>query len=161
MSKSKIRYLVLILSVFLMGIIVPFVPALHMVEIFILSIPILICLSMCLLLLPVALISKNKKGIKILGLSTSLIILFISSQLLSSYTVEKYQKYRCNKLINELETFKNTNNYYPEHLRKPIKGVKYSLLEKDGYELSFECGFFVTEIFYSKQGKWERHGFLN
>jgi len=161
MSKNKKRYLVLILSVFLIGIIVPFVPALHMVEIFILSIPILICLSMCLLLLPVALISKNKKGIKILGLSTSLIILFISSQLLSSYTVEKYQKYRCNKLINELETFKNTNNYYSENLRKPIKGVKYSLLKKNEYELSFECGFFVTEIFYSKQGKWERHGFLN
>jgi ABC-type multidrug transport system permease subunit len=159
MSKNKIRYLVLTLSIFLIGIVIPFIPALHMFEIFILSMPILICFSMCLLLLPVALISKNKKGIKFLSLFLSLILLFISSQLLSGYTVEKYQKYRCNKLIKELDTFKNTNDYYPENLKKSIIGIEYSLLEKDEYELAFECGFFVTEKFNSKQDKWERRGF--
>jgi len=160
MSKNKIFYILLIGGVIFLGIITPFVPVIHIFEMFFLLVPLFLCFAVCLFVLFFGLISKNRKQKKYSLLILNVIILFISTQLLSAYSVNKFQKHRCKKLISNLEIYKIEHKCYPESLSNElnIKGIEYTLLTCEEYKLEFERGFLVREVFTNKNKIWNSYG---
>lgn len=161
MQRNKRIYIVLLLlGVFILGIVTPFVPAIHVTVMFYLLIPMLFCFIFSLVFLLVGLIFKDKKTTKMFLFVLVVLVLFQSAQLLSVYSVDRFQKYRSKKLIDKLKLYKAEHHSYPDTLKNEfkIRGVKYILLENGEYILEFERGFFVREVFTSKDGTWRSYG---
>jgi len=151
-------YILLNLTLLLVGVIVPFTP-LCILEVFFLLIPMKLYALIFIFLLLFGLIRFNKSIIVSSVRFLLPLVIFVSSQILSCFFVEKYQKFQCNKLIVKLEKYKQINNIYPESLNNDmtLKGINYRSLE-NGYELSFGRGFLVSEVYNSTQKIWESYG---
>lgn len=149
-SKQKLVFFI----TFLIGIVVPFVPKLAIIEVFFLIIPFAIAFIITLIMLIFTLFKKNRNRRD--AIFTFLIIpIFVLSQFFSGFIVDKIQRIRCESLINEIE--KKTENL-PENYDLSF-GIEYKKLKHNrGFELKYSKGFLVTEIYNSENKSWTSYG---
>lgn len=157
-EKKKLHITILVL----IGIFSAFIPftSLFVFELVIL-IPLSILVIFCLLIFFVILITgdkaKRKYPFKILLPILLPLILSAIIQLISIYSVEKYNNYRAKTLIEKLEEYKSRNNYYPKVLDKDmsISGIYYYYSQTDNeYSLSFNRDFLNDKVYDSKIKEW-------
>ena len=154
MKKSK---MILIFVIILIGIVVPFIPSFVVIEMFFLLIPFAIFGIATLIYLLVSLANKKMDSRKALYVF-SILPIFIISQLVSGFVVDKIQRFRSTQIIAEIEQLKTEKGKVPEQYEL-IAGLEYLKLKDDeNYVIKYSRGFMVTEKYYSENGKWRSFG---
>lgn len=143
--------------VFIVGIILPHIPYLVIIEMFyllrLLSF-IFIFFAICLV---VSFFDKKTNTRNAIFLSF-LIPLFISSQILSGIIVDKLQRFRSKNAIEEIERIKSETDSYPEKYDLSF-GIEYNKgMEGDEFTVKYSRGFMVTEVYSSKSKVWVNYG---
>lgn len=153
MKQQKI----IIFSTIIIGIIVPFVPYLTIIQMFFLLIPFVIIFAVSLIYLLRNLLTKKANTHKTLFVF-SILPIFIISQLLSGFTVDKIQKLRSNRIIYEIEKIKSETGNLPEKYEL-FGGIKYTKnKEEESYVIEYTRGFMVIEKYQSKYKHWRSYG---
>ncbi len=148
---SRKRFLI---GIFLVGLIIPFIPIVAFAEVFFGIIPFALIIIFGIIYTVISIIQKKE-------LKNALFILlvvpfFVSTQLLSGFLVNKVQRYRSEYIIAEIEQFRLNRGFYPEKYDAKF-GIEYSK-ELDNYKLEYSRGFSVTEKFYSNIRTWKSYG---
>ena len=152
-QKKKI----IIFSIILIGIIVPFVPYLTVIQMFFLLIPFAIFFVVTLIYLIISLLTKNANTQKALFVF-SMLPVFILSQLLSGFTVDKIQRLRSNRIISEIEKIKSETGNLPEKYEL-FGGIDYIKIKgEESFVIEYSRGFMVTEKYQSKYNHWRSYG---
>ena len=145
------KYVFIVLMV--VGFILPFIDYLTIIEMFFLLIPFGIIVIASLIYLIVSLFIEKLDTRK--SLYFFLIIpVFALSQLFSGFSVDKIQRYRSTKIINELETW----GKIPDNFDLKF-GLEYRKSEAETkYTISYTRGFMVTKKYDSKTKEWKSYG---
>lgn len=148
---------IILLSAFLFGLVVPFIPLFALIEIFFLLIPFAIIFVLTLAYLVVNLMDKKEGSNK--AIFVSLILpTFILSQLLSGFFIGKIQRFRSDKIIAELEQIRHKTGYLPERYGLTA-GIEYTRLhDNEHFIIQYSRGFMVTEKYNSANKNWESYG---
>ncbi len=147
----------LIIIIVLIGIIIPFVPYVHVVQMFFLLIPYAIIIIVSAIYLIVSLFNKKKNSWEI-AFKTSLLPIFIATQLFSGFAVDKIQRKRSELIIRDIELIKQQTNQYPENFNTRL-GIAYKKDNKRNcYQIMYSRGFFVTEKYSSETRVWKSFG---
>ena len=154
MNKNK---KITILIITLLGIIIPFIPYLTIIEMFFLLIPFAIFFAVTLIYLIISLLNKNLNTQKALFVF-SILPIFVLSQLLSGFTVDKIQRIRSNRIISEIEKLKSETGNLPEKYDL-IAGIEYiKINDEENFVIKYSRGFMVTEKYESKYNNWKSYG---
>jgi hypothetical protein len=154
LRKNPIKFIWI--SAIIFGIITPFIGYFVAFQMFFLLIPFGIILLVSVLLFIINFIRYKKKTFKLR--STKIILLlpvFLFMQLFSTYIVDKTQRLRSEQIINKLE---NSKNIYPNSLNTTF-GIQYSKnKDSNNFEIEYERGFFVREVYSSEHKSWQSYG---
>ena len=154
MNKNKKIILLVLIAI---GIIVPFVPTLMAIEMFFLLIPFAIIFGMSLIWLIVSFLNKNLNSQKALFIF-SILPIFLFSQILSGFTVDKIQKFRSIRIISEIERLKFENGILPNKFEL-IAGIHYTKKKnKEHFRIEYSRGFMITKKYDSENKKWKSYG---
>lgn len=154
MKKSK---MILIFVIILIGIVVPFIPSFVVIEMFFLLIPFAIFGIATLIYMLVSFANEKMNSRKALFVF-SILPIFIISQLISGFVVDKIQRFRSNQIIAEIEQQKTETGILPDNYDLNV-GLEYSKIKDDeNYVIKYSRGFMVTEKYYSENEKWGSFG---
>ncbi|MBK9763055.1 MAG: hypothetical protein IPO87_06765 [Flavobacteriales bacterium] len=103
---------ILLTSIFLFGLAVPFIPSLTVIEMFFLLIPFAVIFAVTLIYLILSLLNKQMNSRNAM-FAFSIVPTFVIAQLLASFSVDKVQRYRSNHIITELEHIKSATGELP------------------------------------------------
>ncbi len=142
----------IIATCILSGAVIPFIDYLVVIELFFLLIPLVLSLFISLAYLFGGLIFKRQSDKKALFLS-SLIPIFIASQVLSVYTVDIVQRSRSERIIKEIEL----NQSLPSN-RETLGIVIMSTGQSNAFQITYSRGFMIREIYSSSSRSWESIG---
>ena len=152
MSKKLLLFVTVIA-----GLIIPFVPALTIIEVFYLLIPFALAFIVSLVCLLFSLISTGVSTRKTLFIF-SILPSFILSQIASGMIVNKIQRLRSEEVIKDVEKIYFETKGLPEQHDTSL-GIHYQRFkEKTGFKISYSSGFMVTEIYNSNDKTWESLG---
>ena len=142
--------------VIILGLITPFIDSFVVIQMFYLLIPFGIILIFSLLIFVINLIKLHKKIFTKKSTFLALIIpIFLLSQVISTVSIDPIQRFRSQKIINELE---KKHSDYPETLDLNF-GIKYKKIKNENnFELEYNRGFFVREVYQSELKKWASFG---
>jgi len=154
-DKSKIWKLIFSV-IMILGFITPFIDYFVVIQMFYLLIPFGIIILFSIIIFIANLLKFKKNAFKQnLTLLTFLIPLFLLCQIFSTIVVDKIQRKRSEKIIVNLQ---EEREKYPEDLNTAF-GIKYSKIKNSNdYELKYNRGFFVREIYDSNSKKWKSYG---
>ena len=151
--NKKIALLIIIL----IGIVVPFIPSLTVIEMFFLLIPFAVIFVVTLIYLIVSLINENIDNGKALFIF-SILPIFIISQIVSGFTVDNIQRVRSNLIISELEQIKSEKGILPEKYDM-IAGIEYvRTKDNEHFVIKYSHGFMVTGKYESENKNWKSYG---
>ena len=112
---------------------------------------------MTLVYLTISLLNKNINTRRALFIF-SILPVFIVSQLLSGFTVNKIQRVRSNRIISELEKIKFEKGIFPKKYDL-IAGIKYiKMKDNEHFVIKYSRGFMVTEKYSSEKKNWRSYG---
>jgi len=155
MLKKNI-YNFIFLLVIILGIITPFIDYFVAIQMFYLLIPCGVILLVSIFLFIYNLL-RHKQNI-FRHTSTKIILIlpaFLFMQILSTYAVDKIQRFRSEQIIRNLV---HNKNYYPNSTHKTL-GIEYKKSPNSiHFEIKYERGFFVREIYDSQKKSWESYG---
>lgn len=145
-----------LLTVMLLGLALPFIPMLAIVELLLWApIGIIIILTFTYLLL--ALANKNLNTQKAFFVFLILPV-FIGAQFLSVYVVNKIQRFRSEQIIAEVEKMKSKAGKFPNEYIL-TGGIKYTKWKNSlNYTIEYSRGFMINERYSSENKKWESYG---
>ena len=154
-NKSKLWSLIF-LTITVVGAVTPFIDYFVVIQMFYLLIPFGIILIFSALTFVINLIKFKKNVFKQnLTLYALIIPTFLTSQIISTFFIDKIQRFRSEKIISKLE---DNQSEYPKTLNSNF-GIKYMKLKNENtFELEYNRGFFVREVYQSKDKKWESFG---
>ncbi|MCW3161797.1 hypothetical protein [Chryseobacterium oryctis] len=155
--KNKFQIWKLLFSLIIVfGFVTPFIDNFVTIQVFFLIIPFGIILIFSIIIFIVNLFKFKKEIFNQSSMKLILVIpIFLLCQIVSSFTVNKIQKIRCEKIITKLQ--KRSENF-PETLETNF-GIEYKKSKfSNNYELKYETGFFVREIFSSENRDWKSYG---
>jgi hypothetical protein len=135
----------------------PFIDFLVGIEIFYLLVPLTISLFASIALL-IGYLIWNRTRLKqsILGLFA--VPLFILGQILSTWTVNKIQRFRSELVIKEIEGIVSLTNQIPNDYHTTY-GIEFSKLQTDNqFVIKYSRGFMTTEVYSSEQKTWRSQG---
>lgn len=148
---------IILFIVFTIGLIIPFIPALTVIEMFFLLIPFAIIFVATLIYLVVSIFSSTINSHNALYIFSILPVLLLS-QLVSGFTVDKIQRARSELVIQNIQQIKSKTGNYPEKYNVPV-GIEYHKSINDtNFVISYSRGFMVIEKFNSDNGKWISYG---
>ncbi len=148
---------VILLIIGIIGLIVPFVPYLTILEMFFFIIPFAIIFITTLIYLTISFLNKNLNSRKAIFVF-SILPTFIFSQLLSGFTVDKIQRFRSKKVIEEVEEHRAKTGELPDYIKTQF-GIEYNRMnDKKNFLISYSRGFMVTEKYQSKYKHWRSCG---
>jgi hypothetical protein len=144
------------IAIFAFGTIVPFVDYLVVIQIFYLLIPFSILFLGSLIYLIVSLFSRTMRSSNLLYIAC-LVPVFIVSQFISTYAVDKIQRYKAELLIKKMESVTTAgglpNNYDTSF------GIEFQKLDnQDNFKISYPSGFMVREVYDSSVKSWKSYG---
>jgi hypothetical protein len=155
MSKNYIFKMIL-LVVIVLGIITPYINYFVAIEIFYLLIPFGMTLIASVIIFPFCLIKYKKNTFQNTSVKViALLPIFIIMQLVSTYLVDKIQRFRSEQIITNLESGKKI---YPEKLSTYYGINYYKIRNSNAFTLKYDRGFFVREIYSSENKKWKSYG---
>lgn len=151
-KKSNLIYIIS----FLFGIITPFVTAIIVIEFFYIGIFLPFLLVISVLILLVNIINNKKKNFfsKETTKIAFVLPIFIFSQILSSFIVDKIQRFRSNLIISKIQNKEIEISSTP----KRNIGIEYQKLKNNDFVIKYGRGFFVTEIYYDSEKEWKSYG---
>ncbi|MBD0257837.1 MAG: hypothetical protein ICV83_19150 [Cytophagales bacterium] len=93
----------------------------------------------------------------------SVIIIFVVSPFLSTWVIDKFNKYRGEALIEQIELYRKYKGHYPHNVRalddNRLLLLTYSYHSKtEYYSISFKNGGMITTKFDSRIRKWVDYG---
>lgn len=140
----------------ILGIIIPYIDYFVVIQMFFLLIP-FAGILLCSFVLFILNFIKYKKAV--FNLTSTKIItllpLFLLMQTISTVIVDKVQKFRSEQIIFSLE---NNKKSYPNELSTAY-GIKYNRFkDSNNFNLEYERGFFVREVYDSQKKSWESYG---
>jgi|GEM_PF-1890988 len=148
---------IILLTILLFGLVVPFIPSLVVMEMFFLLPVFAIVFAVTLIYLIVSLLNKQMDSHKAMFVFC-ILPTFILAQLLAGFTIDKIQRFRSNYIIAKLEQIKNETGVLPEQYEL-LAGIKYKRLDdKKHFILEYSRGFMVTEKYHSENENWKSHG---
>jgi len=131
-------------TIFSIGLVVPFVSYLTVIEMFFLLIPFAIIFVVTSIYLTVSILNKKLNSRKAIFIF-SILPIFIISQLLSGFTVDKIQRLRSSHIISEIEKIKTETGMIPEKYDLEL-GIEYiKMKNKNSFVIEYSRGFMVTE----------------
>lgn len=146
-----------ILIIVLLGIIIPFISYLTVIEMFFLLIPFAVFFVVTLICLIISLLNKNLNSKKALFIF-SILPIFVLSQVLSGFTVDKIQRIRSNRIISEIEKLKSETGNLPENYDL-FAGIEYIKINgEENFVIKYSRGFLITEKYESKYNLWRSYG---
>ncbi len=92
------------------------------------------------------------------------IVIFVGSPFLSIWVMDKFNKYRGEALIEQLEQYRKDKGHYPPYIKALNNGSKPVLLtytynsRADHYSISFKKSGVITTRFSSRARKWVDYG---
>ncbi|MCD9014431.1 hypothetical protein [Parachryseolinea silvisoli] len=148
---------IIIICIFVLGLVFPFIDYLVVVETFFLLIPLAILLFASVALLIGYLFwdrTKLKRSIYFI----LAVPIFIAAQFISTWTVDEVQRLRSEFIIKEIESITTQIGQIPD--RYPLTyGIKFSKIEdKNEFTLVYSRGFMITEKYNSKDKVWRSQG---
>jgi hypothetical protein len=144
------------IAIFAFGTIVPFVDYLVVIQTFYLLIPFAILLLGSLIYLIVSLFNRTMRAENSLYIAC-LVPAFIVSQFISTYAVDKIQRYKAELLIEEIESVTTTGGL-PTNYDTSF-GIKFQKLDNhDNFKISYSRGFMVREVYDSNMKSWKSYG---
>lgn len=144
-------------SIILIGFIIPFVPYLVVFQMFYLLVPFAITFVISLIYIIINLVTQNTNTRKALFVF-SLLPIFILSQLVPSFTVDKIQRFRSDRIISKMEKIKSETEKLPEKYEL-VGGIEYIKIKgEESFVIKYPRGFMVTEIYQSKHTHWRSYG---
>jgi hypothetical protein len=151
--KNKKFKIVFVIVIFTFGTIVPFVDYLVVVETFYLLIPfaILFLGSLIYLIASLFIMTMNSKNAFYIA---CLVPVFVVSQFISTYIVDKIQRSKAELLIKEIEaaitTTRGLANSYDTSF-----GIGFQKLDdQNNFKISYSRGFMAIEVYYSSIKSW-------
>ncbi|RDC64235.1 hypothetical protein AHMF7616_02847 [Adhaeribacter pallidiroseus] len=111
-SKNYNKRRLLLFTVFLFGIVVPFIPSLAIIEAFFLIIPFAIIFILTLVYLLLNFFIGNTNTNKVLFIF-SILPTFIVSQIFAVFVVDKVQRFRSEEIIQKVHQIKNSQGAAP------------------------------------------------
>lgn len=158
MNRANQIFWSITLAIITLGFISPFIDRFTIIQVFFLTIPFAIIFLISILIVIIGLISKGFKFLRKPFVKYFLIIpIFIVSQIVSILIVREIQLFRINENAKELNEIKSQTNDYPFQFEKGF-GLNYKRFSENEFELSFDGGFLVREIYNSKTKETERFG---
>lgn len=152
-QRKKISLLI----IFLIGLVVPFIPAVMFLELFFLVVPFVILFTVSLIYLVVSHLKKQTDRRKAL-FNFLLLPTFIIAQVLGGFSVDQIQRWRSDQIISDLNQIKLKTGKMPEKY-EPSLGIKYTKLnDEKHFKLEYSRGFMVTEKYNSENGNWKSYG---
>jgi len=156
-TAMKLFLKILVIAIGVFGLIYPFIPSFVVIEFFYLMIPLGIAFIAGVLYLLICIFIKTiwtKKAMLIF----SIVPVFIISQFISAFVVDKIQRLRSERVIKEIKQINKDSGEFPEQYEISI-GITYKKLDKgDRFKISYSRGFMVTEKYYSDINKWKSYG---
>ncbi len=145
-----------LISVISLGIITPFIDYFVVIQMFFLLIPFGIILMVFLILFIINLIIHKKEVFKVRLIRILIFLpIFLIMQITSVFMVDKIQRLRSEQIITKL---KNNKNFRPDSI-STMFGIKYKVVKyPNNFEIEYERGFFVREVYYSEDKSWQSHG---
>lgn len=141
--------------IIILGIITPFIDYAVIIQMFFLIIPFAIILFISIVNFIFNLIEYKKEVFKKKStVLLSLLPIFLISQLISSFTVDRIQRFRSNIIIKKIEakeiiiTSIPTTNF----------GIKYHKLKNNVFVVQYNRGFLISEKYYNEEKKWKSYG---
>jgi len=134
------------------GIVIPFVDYLVIVEVFYLSIPLALSLFASLAYLFGRLIFKRQNDGNALFLAI-LIPTFCGCQILAAFTVDKFQRFRSERIIKEIEMTPSLP------LNRETGGIKIVTEGRSNtFQISYSRGFMTRKVYSSSSKSWKSLG---
>lgn len=154
LKKNSFKFI--LISVIILGIFTPYIGYFVALQMFFLLIPFGIILLMSLLLFLFNFIKYKTSVFKLRSTKIiSILPVFLFAQMSSTYLVDKIQRLRSEQIITRL---KNSKNIYPNSLNTTF-GIKYNKYRNSNdFEIEYERGFFVREVYFSNKKNWESYG---
>lgn len=160
LQKIKLNKKLILLITFLLGLITPFIDYFVIVEFFFLLIPFSLIFIITFINLLQCFFNK-KEDIPRAIFIFSILPLFLFSQDISGFLVDKIQKNRSEHLLTEIENIQSKTGHFPERYNCPI-GINYQKLDySPHFEISYSRGFMVTETYNSESKSWKSYGWNN
>lgn len=148
---------IILIIIGVIGLVVPFIHYLTIIEMFFLLIPFAIIFIATLIYLITSLLNKTQNRRKAIFIF-SILPIFVFSQLLSSYTVDKIQRFRSEKLIEEVEEHTAKTVELPNNIKAP-HGIEYEIMnDRKSFLITYSRGFMVIEKYQSKYKQWRSYG---
>ena len=154
--KSKNIRICTAVVIFTIGAIVPFVDYLVFIGLFFLLIPLSLLFMGSVAYVIVSFLSTTMDRTKAIYFAC-LVPLYVGGQLVSTYAVNKIQRYRSEVFIREIEQ-RVAGGGYAYTKDKPW-GITLRIVdEQNNFTINYSRGFLVKEIYDSRTTSWESHG---
>jgi len=141
----------------IIGIIVPFIPSFVVIEMFYLIIP-FVLIGVGTLIYLIASFTNTEINSRKAFFAFSILPIFIISQLISCFVVDKIQRFRSNQVITEIENHKSKTGTLPDKYEL-IGGLEYNKLkDNQNFIIKYSRGFMITEKYNSKNSIWISYG---
>lgn len=155
--EMRLSFRIILIFALVAGLIVPFVPAFTVIQMFYLLVPFAIIIFVTLIYLILSFLIKGLNSRKALFIFL-LLPIFLLAQLVSGFGVDKLQRLRSKRIINEIHQIERETGIIPEQFNIPM-GIEYRRLEDGGtFEISYSRGFMVTEKYNSIEMSWKSYG---
>ena len=149
-NKKIALFIIIILGVF-----IPFIDSVLIFEMFFLLIPFAIIFVVTLIYLIVSLINKNLNTRKAMFVF-SILPVFVITQLTSDFLFDRFQRFRINRAITEIERSKDKTGVFPKNIDLKM-GIEYTAGE-NGYGFKYSRGFLETVKYNSMDKKFVVYG---
>lgn len=154
--KNKSIRIGFAIVIFAFGTIVPFVDYLVVIETFYLLIPfaILFLGSSIYLITSLFKTMHSKNAL----FTACLVTVFVVSQFISTYAVDKIQRFRAELLIKEMESAITTTGGLPNNYDTSF-GIGFQKIDnQNNFKISYSKGFMVSQVYVSTIKSWRSYG---
>lgn len=144
------------MTIIILGIITPYIDYFVIFQMFFLLIPFACILVFSLALFIINCIIYKKEVFKIKSTKIiTLLPLFLLMQIISTFIVQKIQRFRSEQIITNIE---DNGKLFSDSINENF-GIKYNKLNKlNSFQLEYKRGFFVREVYDSERKTWESYG---
>ena len=156
MKFNNLTFKIFFLLTIIFGVKSPFIDYFVVIEMFYLLFPFAIILLFSIIIFVVNLFRYRRKIFKQNSTFFIFIIpVFLFSQIVSVFVINKIQKLRSEVVLEKL---KEDYKVFPNSINTSF-GIKYQKLESaNEFKLEYNRGFMVREIYFSNKNKWESFG---
>lgn len=144
-------------AIIIIGIVVPFIPSFVVIEMFYLLIP-FVLIGVGTLIYLIASFTNAEINSRKAFFAFSILPIFIISQLISGFVVNKIQRFRSNQVITEIEIHKSETGTLPDNYEL-IGGLEYNKMkDNQNFIIKYSRGFMTTEEYNSRNSNWRSYG---